>query len=669
MGVYCGEMRSKPGKNERMSFRVKRLLIGVAAMAALAVMLPSTPVDAQSDPAPMVTEDFRLTMSDGVEVLVRLGGRGPLVDGHLPERPFIAEFTPYGPGCCAELAGPEFNYLQVHIRGTGLSNGQFDALGPRSQADMVEVLDWACQQPWSNGTAGLWGFSASAIMVYNSLHAELPCVESAVLGAGTHELYRDLMYPGGIPNGLPALGVFALIGAPALASLPDRLANDPLSVVDFATGMGVLAANYLAHPTLDSWWRQRGMRGNANDFPVLMITGFFDVESRGPFEAFAELKPHGAHLYVVGAHDGIPVGSGGADIPRSRWFQRYLLGDDNGIDTEPVVQAWLADGDRVDMLNGDFVTRSGDTWPLADTDWTTLHLDPARSGTAATLNDGTLALVAPEESLSVHLPIPSLATATDPYTTSLLGVFNDAEPLINMDLPETLGQSYTTGPLADDVTLIGPAAAELVVTNTTPETDLYAVISDVWPDGSVHPMSAGRLRTAYPNIVEDRSLIVDGEVVRPYNDLSRKSKTLLTEHRYHVEFWPIGNRFKAGHRIRVHLVGASLFHLSGIPGPQLVRLGGDDGGSLLRVPVAPGDDLIGALGGSATTANLAGETAAAPTEGPTAVQAAAADLEGLGAGTGQRLPATGGDNVLMLAGLFAVSVALVGRSRIRPTRR
>ena len=32
-------------------------------------------------------------------------------------------------------------------------------------------------------------------------------MDTAVLGAGTHELYRDLLYPGGIPNGVPALGV------------------------------------------------------------------------------------------------------------------------------------------------------------------------------------------------------------------------------------------------------------------------------------------------------------------------------------------------------------------------------------------------------------------------------------------------------------------------------
>lgn len=644
----------------------------VGVLGLTTTLLTTGPARAQTDPAPVVTEDLIVPMSDGTELLVRLGGRGPLVDGHLPPRPVIAEFSPYGQACCPELAGPAFNYLQVHIRGTGASGGQFDALGPRSQADVVEVLDWACAQPWSNGTTGLWGFSASAIMVYNSLHAELPCVEAAVLGAGTHELYRDLLYPGGIPNGLPALGVFGLIGAPTVPLLPDRLGRDPLSLVDVALGLGTLAVDYLAHPTLDDWWLERGMRGNVNDIPVLMITGFFDVESRGPFEAFAELAPHGAHLYVVGAHDGVPASSGGADVPRERWFEHNLLGVDNGIDDEPAVQLWLADGDRADMLAGDFVTLTGDRWPLGGTRWSTLHLDPTRSGSAASLNDGTLALAPPATAAhDLHVPIQSLPTATDPYTTSLLGVFNGSPELTLMNGPEILGLSYTTEPLTHDVTLVGPASAELVVTNSVPESDLYAVISDVWPDGSAHPMAAGRLRSSFPDIVEDRSRVVDGAVVQPYGDFSAKrTVTPWTEHRYHVEFWPIGNRFAEGHRIRLHVVGASGYHMPTLTGPMLVRLGGDDGGSLLRLPVAPGGDLVGALGGAR------GPSAPdrPPTPAPELTESAAAgggeaELGAVANARGPRLPVTGGRGRLLVPLVVVVAALALSAARSRAAAR
>src|SRR5260370_26104312 len=109
------------------------------------------------------------------------------------------------------------------MRGTGDSAGQLDALGPRTQYDVSEALRWACHQPWSDGRLGLNGFSASAITVYNSLHLRLPCVRTAVLKSGTLELYRDLLWPGGISNAIPGLGVLGLIGPPAAAQGPARL--------------------------------------------------------------------------------------------------------------------------------------------------------------------------------------------------------------------------------------------------------------------------------------------------------------------------------------------------------------------------------------------------------------------------------------------------------------
>jgi putative CocE/NonD family hydrolase len=580
-----------------VSGSVRRAAALAVVVALLVVVRPVSDARAEEAPAPQVTQDLRVQMSDGVEVLVRLGGRGPLVDGHLPARPVIAEFSPYGPGCCAEYGGPEFNYLQVHIRGTGDSNGSFDALGPRSQADLVEVMGWACDQPWSTGRLGLWGFSASAIIAYNSFHQQIPCLDTAVLGSGTHELYRDLLYPGGIPNGLPALGVYGLIGAPALSLMPDRMGRDPLSLVDLAEGFANTFVDYNLHPSLDDWWRERGMRGDVNEVPVLMIDGFFDVESRGAFEAFQELRGNGSHLYVVGAHDGVPVGSGGAGDATRRWFERHLLDRENGIDAEPTVQLWMADGDRAEMLAGDFVTTEGDDWPIPGTKWTALHLDAATSGTAGSLNDGSLALrPSPLPAQQPYVPIPSLPTATDPHTTSLLGVFNGSPELTLMDGPERLGLSYTTPALAEDVVTAGPASLELVLTSTSPETDLYAVISDVWPDGTAHPMAVGRLRSSYPDLVPGRSRTSGGEVIQPYNDLSQKRTVLPgTEHRYFVEFWPIGNRFQAGHRLRLHVIGASGFHETVPTGANLVRVGGPDGGSVLRVPVLPGSSLRRAL--------------------------------------------------------------------------
>src|SRR3954451_2645038 len=186
----------------------------VAAFVTLAVC--------GSAQAATTSRNIRFTASDGVSLATTVTGQAPLAP-----RPTIVEFSPYGRASGTFTPGPDYNFLLVQIRGTGDSDGRFDALGDRTQADVVEVLRWACRQPWSDGRLALNGFSASAIMVYNSLHRRLPCVKAAVLKSGTWELYRDLLSPGGISNFAPGAGVLALIGAPALAQGGDRLGRHP----------------------------------------------------------------------------------------------------------------------------------------------------------------------------------------------------------------------------------------------------------------------------------------------------------------------------------------------------------------------------------------------------------------------------------------------------------
>ena len=573
MGVHQG--RSRGGASA----------LGAAVLLAITIALAAP---AQAAP---VTQDVAFSASDGVRLHAAVAG-----EGSLAPRPAIVEFSPYAPGCCASYGGPAFNHVQVHIRGTGRSGGRFDALGKRTQADIAEFLGWACRQPWSNGRLGLYGASASAIAVYNSLDRELPCVETAVLWAGTHELYRDLMYPGGIPNAIPAAGVLGLIGGAYVGALPDRLAADPASLPDGALGLLDTVGAYPNHPTADGWWHERSLKGDANDLPILMVTGFFDVESRGPFEAFRDLRDDGAHLYVVGAHDGVPEGSGGAGREQGLWYDRYLRDQDNGVEDHPRVQLWLADGDREDMLDGRFVRRDGSDWPLPGTAWQPLKF----SARGRLTPRGT-----PPGATRSYVTLPSLPTASDPHTWSLLAAFGTPEfsgnalaraipALSEMNLAQTLALNFTTAPLREDVTLAGPASLEIELASSHSETDIYALISDLWPDGTAHAVATGRLRSAFPRIDAARSRKdpVSGDIVQPYARFDRREPAAAGAfRRYQVELWPIGNRFRGGHRVRLHVLGASAFHLPGVPAINRVRTGG----SRLLLPVAPGSDLAEAL--------------------------------------------------------------------------
>jgi uncharacterized protein len=540
-----------------------------------------------------VSKDIRFTASDGITLQTTVTGEDPL-----SPRPVIVEFSPYGRNSGSFKPGPDYNSLLVQIRGTGDSDGRFDALGQRTQQDVSEVLQWACNQPWSDGNLGLNGFSASAITIYNSLHLQLPCVRAAVLKSGTFELYRDLLWPGGISNFIPGLGVLGLIGAPALAQGGDRLQRAPGTALDIAGGLidaGVEGG--LLHPTLDSWWQERGFQGDVNHLPILMIDGFFDVESRGAFQAYQQLRGDGAHLMVIGAHDGAPAGTDGGGGEMGAWFDHYIRGVPNGVEGHPRVQLWLADGDREDELAGDFVRYDGSDWPIPGTRWESLALDPARSGTAKSINDGSLDSTGTPSSVTrqSYPALPSLPTSTDPPNMGIIGGYginalaNALPPLTEMGLAELLGLSYTTEPFDSDVLAAGPATLDLRLSSTAPETGIWAVISDVAPDGTAHPVTTGRLLSSYPDIDPEKSLRdpETGEIVQPYGVFDHKTPAApLHERLYRIEFWPIGNRFKQGDRLRLHILGTSAASLPGLPAINTVRVGGPDGSRLL-LPILP----------------------------------------------------------------------------------
>jgi predicted acyl esterase len=269
-----------------------------------------------------------------------------------------------------------------------------------------------------------------------------------------------------------------------------------------------------------------------------------------------------------------------------------VRGVPNGVESHPRVQLWLADGDREDMRAGRFARFDADNWPVPRTRWRGLRLDPS----------GGLVLNEPATAASRSYPsLPSIPTMTDVPTAALAGAggfdaLSNAFPMLTeMNVAGLLGLTFTTAPLTENVLMAGPASLELPLSSTAPETGIWAVASDVAPNGSAHPLTVGRLSTAYPEVDERRSLRRRGEIVQPYSDFSAKSPANPGQERlYKVELWPIGNRFAAGHRLRLDLVGASALSMPSLPAVNTIRVGAGTGARLL-VPVLPGSRLGRAL--------------------------------------------------------------------------
>jgi uncharacterized protein len=558
----------------------------------LATTLTAAAVGAPGAVAGQAVQQLEFKASDGVVLYGTVSGEAPL-----RPRPLIVEYSPYGQGPGGPPAGPGFNYVQVHARGTGRSGGAWNIMGPREQLDIVESLGWLCHRSWSSGRIGLYGFSASAIAAYHAMRrTSLPCVKTAALLAGTSSIYRDLVFIGGMPNFVPAVVVSTAIGSAFLNNLPGRFGSRPQSVFESSGGVKTAMEAFLAHQTQDVFWRERqfpGPSGATPRFPVLAATGFYDVESRGPFETFKTMRGRGSHLLVMGAHDGAAGRTKGALAHFKRWFEHYLLGTRNGIDKEPAVQLYVGHGSHERLRAGEWTKVNATNWPVPGTAWRTLHVDSRRSGSARSLNDGTLGLARPADVKTQSEPtVPSNTLATDPYTTSTVTSTQET------NLTEATSLTYSSAPLDAPVMSVGPAALKVRLSSTALETDIVAVLSDVAPDGASHPVAAGRLRSTFTKIDRARSVTdrSTGEIVQPYNDLSAKQIVPPGEaHDYYVEFWPIGNRFARGHRIRLTLAGTPYTFLPTVPALNSIVVGGR-AGARLQFPVLPGSDLCGALG-------------------------------------------------------------------------
>jgi predicted acyl esterase len=194
--------------------------------------------------------------------------------------------------------------------------------------------------------------------------------------------------------------------------------------VPFYTGSGAYAYTYKLH-----WLGAQHFFRSVDQPKKLIFTGPAHVER--PF-----------HQY----HDEI-----------IRWYDHWLKGVDTGIMSEPPVRYWLM---------GRNEWRTGDDWPLPQTEWTKFHLGAW-------------------ESLSVEPPRPAAETGE-----------SARKPDVFTQMPftrtKTVGRlRYLSEPLPHDLTVVGRISLTLYAEIDKPDTNWIVVLKDVGPDVSVRTAREG----------------------------------------------------------------------------------------------------------------------------------------------------------------------------------
>ena len=586
-----------------------RMVAGAAGsilmLAGLAGAGPAPQAGPTGDSGGVSCRIEQAPMRDGVELATEVylpAGEGPF--------PVILQRTPYnrrapspGSNCDAAIgryfAERGYATLNQDSRGRYRSEGEFDAMRQEAR-DGYDAVEWAAAQPWSNGKVGMVGGSYVGLTQWQAAIEQPPHLVAIAPHYSSSDYLQGWTYQGGAfdlwfaqswtsqilaPDtlqrrleaaGMPADAVQreveAFVAAGRAKLLDDWLWQMPLK--DFAAFRrdGNIAAYYdewLARPGYDDYWADLDVETKYPRIrvPALVTGGWYDVFQEGTIRNFvgvrsaggSEAARNGTQLVMRALCHACPPDTTAGDIDFgpdnafdlnaawARWFDYWLKGIDNGVADDPPVRLFvMVPPDEGTAGGGFWIT--ADEFPLPDAVETRFYLRSGGSANTAA-GDGLLTADGPGGAADEYVYDPA-----DPVPTvgGNMCCTNDLLPSGAFDQREVEQRDdvlvYTTPPLDEDVTVIGPVRVDLWAASSAPDTDFTAKLVDVHPDGYAHNVSEGIIRARYRNSEHRASWLTPGAV-----------------HDYTIDLGYTATVFRRGHRIRLEISSSNFPHFDRNP--------------------------------------------------------------------------------------------------------
>ena len=553
-------------------------------------------------PATYSKQQF-IRMDDGVELGATI--TFPSLDGSAPAPgrfPVVLNVTPYGRnGACScdsasDYATRGFVLAVVDVRGTGGSQGNLDDnyFSPREARDGYDLVEYLGTQPWSNGKVGMSGGSYLGITQYLTAEQDPPHLAAIAPIEALADVYNDAAFPGGIESLFFDGQYLAVQGAPGLTgpnTEPSMIPGTLTAKYEQATGRSIAFA-YLENPYEDAFYYERSPITKVSKIkvPAFVVDGWRDAFEGGNIRMYRALERRTGveTLLNVGpcTHKGCgtpfdpteePPGIDNIEAQEMVFFQRHLMGME-GVPSLPRVRFYVQQA-------GSYHDTTA--WPPPSSTFKRQYL--AAQGISSKL---------PTESSASYVtdPAAGLSMTFDQQGTVA------ASPYIPLDqrLEEEQGLTWRAPALSQPLTLAGPIALHLVAASSATDTDWFAKISDVAPDGSESIVAEGQLRASL------RALARGSTKTQPLQTLSTPQPLTPGQfYDYEISIAPTAYVFAPGHRLQLRLTsynmpnalpgtidfnGSAPASSSFVPLPpatNTVRCGGTDGSSLL-LPLSSG---------------------------------------------------------------------------------
>jgi len=502
-------------------------------------------------------DDVAVPMRDGVMLLA---------DVHRPAEPgrypVLVAASPYprqiqnlgAPAGFIEAGATDFfvprGYVHViaNCRGTSGSGGTFGFFDGQERVDMHDLVEWAGQQPWSNGNVGMIGISYFAGTQMEAAVERPPHLKAIMPVAGTYDLYESATHHGLVSSGFltPFLFMIGMTSGHTNKLWRSKLMDAMRALLltpgihkkfEMANGEAAIAglkvllklhhdphpwddlwrAIAAEHPFHDAWWEDRNLLPLLDrvEVPVYMGCDWQNVPLHLPhtFTAYERLTSS-KHVQVamMGEH-GLAWPWESLHIEALAWFDHWLKDHDTGILDGPAFRYILPEAEG---------WRTTDAWPIPEA---VHHAYALRADGGMSEDEGQVGSRT-YMNLGGGLNRPR-ASETDP--------------------PALL--HWTTRPLPHDLDLIGPIELQLDAACTAPDTAFIAVLQDVDENEKAINITAGCLRASLRAV--DESASKPGAPVLPCRNFD--AVPIGKKVSYRIPLVPNARRFRVGHKLRLYV--------------------------------------------------------------------------------------------------------------------